>query len=109
MDDIPSFISDYLDGELDDPGVERLAESLRHDPATVDQLVLSSFIHSQLSHWLNVRQMRDEILADAFIGVDVSGRSPGQFEEVVAAERAAGSAADGSAPRLAGRRRPPGW
>jgi len=109
MDDIPSFISDYLDGELDDPGVERLAESLRHDPATVDQLVLSSFIHSQLSHWLNVRQMRDEILADAFIGVDVSGRSPGQFEEVVAAERAAGSTANGSAPRFAGRRTLRGW
>lgn len=66
MQDISQLISDYLDGELDAAGASRLTELLRSDPAVVDQLVVDSFIHSQLHHWMNVRHLRDELLADAF-------------------------------------------
>jgi hypothetical protein len=86
MENISQLISDYLDGELDDQGVERLAEALRSDVDTVDQLVLDSFIHSQLHHWMNVRQRRDEILADAFGGSDMLGCSLGRLSESDAAE-----------------------
>jgi hypothetical protein len=89
MENTSQLISDYLDGELDDEGVERLADSLRRDAATVDQLVVDSFIHSQLHHWMNVRPMRDEILADAFTDSDTRGCSLGPFAEDEAREHAA--------------------
>ncbi|MGD9633730.1 MAG: hypothetical protein AB7G28_20320 [Pirellulales bacterium] len=66
MQDISRLISDYLDGELDADGAARLTELLRQDPTVVDQLVTDSFVHSQLLDWMNVRQLRDELLADAF-------------------------------------------
>jgi ferric-dicitrate binding protein FerR (iron transport regulator) len=71
MSEISQLISDYLDGELDDGGVERLAGALRADVATVDQLILDSFVHSQLCHWMNVRHLRDDILADAIRGMQL--------------------------------------
>jgi hypothetical protein len=71
MGEISQLISDYLDGELDDGGVERLADALRADVAAVDQLILDSFVHSQLYHWMNVRHLRDDILADAIRGMQL--------------------------------------
>ncbi len=66
MEKDSQLISDYLDGVLDDAGLARLSELLRSDPAMLDQFVLDSFIHSQLHDWMHVRQLRDELLADAF-------------------------------------------
>ncbi len=108
MENISQLISDYLDGELDDRGVERLAEALRSDVGTVDQLVLDSFIHSQLHHWMNVRQRRDEILADAFGGSDMLGCSLGPLTEHDAAENGA-LEHTASESRVAGRRLPRSW
>ncbi|MEX2091729.1 MAG: FecR domain-containing protein [Pirellulales bacterium] len=108
MENISQLISDYLDGELDDRGVERLAAALRSDVDTVDQLVLDSFIHSQLHHWMNVRQRRDEILADAFGGSDMLGCSLGPLSESDAAEKDALELAASEA-RGAGRRLRRSW
>ena len=63
MDNVSQLISDYLDGELDEAGVPWL--SFCGSPAAVDQLVFDSFVHSQLHHWMNVRHLHDQILADA--------------------------------------------
>jgi ferric-dicitrate binding protein FerR (iron transport regulator) len=65
MQRITQLISDFLDGELDAAGVDELNGLLREDPAAVDQLVLDSFVHSQLHDWMHVRQLRDELWADA--------------------------------------------
>ena len=53
---ISLLISDFLNGELDAAGVAELTGLLRADPAVVDQLVLDSFVHSQLHDWMHVRQ-----------------------------------------------------
>lgn len=70
MSEISQLISDYLDGELDDGGIQRLAGALRADVAAVDQLILDSFVHSQLHHWMNVRNLRDDLLVDAIRGME---------------------------------------
>lgn len=66
MQNISQLISDYLDGELAADGIAQLTELLRKDPQVLDQFVTDSFVHSQLNDWMNVRQLRDELLADAF-------------------------------------------
>ena len=42
------LISDYLDGELDEAGLAQLAELLRNDATVVGQVVMDSFVHTQL-------------------------------------------------------------
>jgi hypothetical protein len=71
MKNISQLISDYLEGQLDAEGLAQLTELLRNDPATVDQFVVDSFVHSQLHDWMHVRQLRDELLADAFRDPDL--------------------------------------
>jgi hypothetical protein len=66
MEKVSQLISDYLEGELDADGLARLTELLGNDLATLDQFVVDSFVHSQLHDWMHVRQLRDELLADAF-------------------------------------------
>lgn len=66
MQRITQLISEYLDGDLDAAGIAELTEMLRRDPTAIDQLAIDSFVHSQLHDWMNVRQLRDELLADAF-------------------------------------------
>jgi hypothetical protein len=66
MEKASQLISDYLEGDLDADGAARLTELLRSDAATLDQFVIDSFVHSQLHDWMHVRQLRDELLADAF-------------------------------------------
>jgi ferric-dicitrate binding protein FerR (iron transport regulator) len=65
MQRITQLISEFLDGELDAAAATELEGLLREDPAAVDQLVLDSFVHSQLHDWMHVRQLRDELWADA--------------------------------------------
>jgi FecR protein len=88
MDQISQVISAYLDGELDDEGIVNLAADLRGAPAVVDQLVLDMFVHSQLHHWMNVRQFRDDFLFDALGGMRPSDCSLDLFEDGVPAEAA---------------------
>jgi ferric-dicitrate binding protein FerR (iron transport regulator) len=66
MQRITSLISDFLDGELDAGAAAALTGSPRDDPATIDELVFHSYVHSQLHDWMHVRQLRDELLATAF-------------------------------------------
>ena len=90
MANIPQLISGYLDNELDDQDVELLADSLRIDSESVNQLVLHSFIHAQLTEWMSLRPMRDEILGDVFGGLGIGHSDDGaaaQVEELDFVER----------------------
>jgi FecR protein len=53
MDSTHLLISRYLDGELTDEEVARLAAVLETDVASIDRLVFSSFIHAQLLNWMD--------------------------------------------------------
>ena len=78
------LISDYLDGELDEAGLAQLAELLRNDATVVDQVVMDSFVHSQLHQWMNDRRIQEEILADAFGSSSLGGWSRGSKDPLTA-------------------------
>jgi ferric-dicitrate binding protein FerR (iron transport regulator) len=53
MDDIQLSISRFLDGELSDDETRELAESLNTNVESLDQFVLSNYIHYQLLDWMD--------------------------------------------------------
>lgn len=53
MDSIQLLISRYIDGELADEEIGQLAAALQTDVSSIDRLVFTSFIHAQLSNWMD--------------------------------------------------------
>ena len=66
MDNIQLLISRYIDGELTDEEIAQLAAALQVDAASIDQLVFTSFIHAQLSNWMDQHGEQDPKTAAAF-------------------------------------------
>ena len=66
MDTTQLLISGYLDGELTDDEVGRLAGVLESDAASLDRLVWNSFIHSQLLDWMDHECVHDHEMAAVF-------------------------------------------
>src|SRR2546421_9741801 len=66
MDNIQLLISRYIDGELADEEIAELAAALQIDAASIDQLVFTSFIHAQLSNWMDQHGERDPESGTAF-------------------------------------------
>lgn len=65
MDNTQLLISRYIDGELTDEEIAQLAAALQTDVASVDQLVFTSFIHAQLSNWMDQHGEQDPETATA--------------------------------------------
>jgi len=66
MEKVQLLISRYFDDDLSDDEILELAAALRADLATVDRLVFSSFIHTQLQNWMD---SPDEQFGDSSIGM----------------------------------------
>jgi ferric-dicitrate binding protein FerR (iron transport regulator) len=66
MDNIQLLISRYIDGELTDEEIAELAAALQTDAASIDQLVFTSFIHAQLSNWMDQHGEQDPKSGTAF-------------------------------------------
>jgi ferric-dicitrate binding protein FerR (iron transport regulator) len=66
MDNIQLLISRYIDGELADEEIAQLATALQVDVASIDHLVFTSFIHAQLSNWMDQHGEQDPEAATAF-------------------------------------------
>jgi ferric-dicitrate binding protein FerR (iron transport regulator) len=66
MDPTQLLISRYIDGELTDEEIAQLAAALQTDAASIDQLVFTSFIHAQLSNWMDQQGEQDPETAKAF-------------------------------------------
>jgi hypothetical protein len=59
------LISGYLDNELSADEAARLASMLERDDRSLDRLVSSSFIHSQLLDWMNQPHVNADAIAAA--------------------------------------------
>jgi ferric-dicitrate binding protein FerR (iron transport regulator)/predicted transcriptional regulator len=63
MHDIQRLISGYLDNELTDAELDRLADLLQADKDAVTRFAISSFVHSHLNEWMDQRRVQDDALA----------------------------------------------
>ena len=75
MDSIHLLISRYLDGELTDEEVSRLAAVLETDVASIDRLVFNSFIHAQLLNWMDQHGEQSSESVTAFGEHELAGTS----------------------------------
>jgi hypothetical protein len=69
------LISGYLDGELSSEEAAELAGRLAADERSLDRLVSSSFIHSQLLDWMDQPHARDFVAAAAISVPGSKGRT----------------------------------
>jgi ferric-dicitrate binding protein FerR (iron transport regulator) len=68
MDDLQLSISQFLDGELSDDETQQLAEYLHTNVESLDQFLMSNYIHYQLLDWMDQDRLPDHavdgLLAD---------------------------------------------
>jgi hypothetical protein len=86
MINTPLLISQYLDDDLDDQSADLLTESLRDNASATDDLVIASYIHSQLFDLMGQRRVQDNVANDSFMEDDfayserqTASRSAGRF------------------------------
>jgi hypothetical protein len=80
MDTIQTLVSRYLDGELADEELERLAGMLRTDVDAVDRLVLAGFVHSHLTDWMDRQLVQDDVVYGAIAAGDTARTQSNLFE-----------------------------
>lgn len=73
-DNISNLISRYLDGELDDLAFDQLDAELRGSEAATRELVVSSYIHSQLVDLMSRRRVQGSVVPDSH--TDGDGEDP---------------------------------
>jgi hypothetical protein len=61
MDRVPQLISGFLDGELSGEQATQLVAALETDDASVDRLVVHSFIHAQMLEWMDHQGRQDRV------------------------------------------------
>jgi ferric-dicitrate binding protein FerR (iron transport regulator) len=64
MDTIQQLISGYLDNELDDQQVDRLATILQTDVLSLDDFILDNVIHSQLLDLMDEKRLQDKVIGE---------------------------------------------
>jgi ferric-dicitrate binding protein FerR (iron transport regulator) len=67
MGSISELISQYLDDDLDDRAFDHLSELLRDNVSATDDLVLSSYIHSQLIDLMGRRRVQGSVAGESLI------------------------------------------
>jgi hypothetical protein len=72
MENVALLISEYIDDELDDESAAVLTARLKEDATAVDDLVLTSFIHSQLIDLISQRRVQRNVVGDSFDENDVA-------------------------------------